>query len=78
MAKFDFDMYDRLIEEISRISKNQSELARKIGASRNLVYVWLNNYTIPSPYYLARLYEQGMDVIYVLTGERTRGGEASV
>lgn len=70
MANFDFDMYDRMVEEINRIGKNQSDLARKIGAHRNLVHSWLHDFTMPSPYYLARLYEQGMDVIYVLTGER--------
>lgn len=70
MAKFDFDMYDRMVEEINRIGENQSDLARKIGAHRNLVHSWTNDFTMPSLYYLARLYKQGMDVIYVLTGER--------
>ncbi len=72
MKRFDFDMHDRLVEEIYRISDNDAELSRKIGASSNVVKTWTNKPIMPVAWYLARLYREGADVIYILTGERTR------
>ena len=70
--RFDFDMHDRLVEEIFRITDNYADLSRKIGAHTNVVKNWVNQPIMPSAWYLARLYRQGVDILYVLVGERTR------
>lgn len=70
--KFDLDMHFRLVEEIYRISKTNADLNRRIGSTGDIVKYWVNTPALPGAYYLAQLYRQGADVIYILTGERTR------
>lgn len=69
--KVDLAMHERLVEEIYRISDNNSALSRKLGAKSDVVKNWIHQYIMPNAYYLAALYRQGADVIYILTGRRT-------
>lgn len=75
MKKRDPEMSARLVEEIFRLGYTQTELAKMLGCNYNSVTRWLNNGDVPYGYYMKRLYEVGADVVYILTGERTRGGD---
>ena len=68
-------MSDRLAEEIYKLGVTNTEAGRKIGCSHNMISNWLSGRTLPSAYYLKAMYEAGMDVIYILTGRRTRNDE---
>jgi transcriptional regulator with XRE-family HTH domain len=72
MRRTDPDMTSRLAEEIFRLGLNNTELSRKIGCYDATISMWLSGRSTPYAYYLARLYEVGCDVIYILTGKRTR------
>lgn len=73
MVRKDPEMTPRLVEEIYRVSESNTDLARELGCSDTTVYQWITGSTIPYAYYLAKLYDLGCDIIYVLTGMRTRG-----
>lgn len=70
MRKTDPDMSRRLVEELYRISKTNTELCEKVGCSRTAVQKWINNGFIPSAYYFKKFHYAGCDIIYILTGER--------
>lgn len=77
MRTTDFDMFPRLTEEIFRLGYTNVELAKKIGCTPQAIRWWISGGGIPNAYYLARFYEIGADVIYILTGKRTRTEENS-
>ena len=62
----------RLSEEILRLGITNAEIATRIGCHPPKVSDWACGRSIPYSWYLARLYELGCDVIYILVGERTR------
>lgn len=72
MYKTDPSMSTRLAEEIWRSQYSNKQLAYKIGCNPATVSYWLSGGGIPHAYYLARFHKIGFDVIYILTGERTR------
>ena len=70
--KIDYDMTPRFQEEFYRTGLSNTELSAKIGCDGSNISRWLAGGSIPNPYYLARFHKAGLDVIYILTGERTR------
>lgn len=62
----------RAAEELYKLPGTNREIAQRIGCNPNSITDWEVGRTIPSAYYLKRMYEIGCDVIYILTGERTR------
>lgn len=72
----DAEMTNRLSEEFRRLNCTKAEIARKLGTSPVVVYNWLSGHHLPQAFFLAGLYRLGCDVIYILTGERTRNDQA--
>ena len=70
-------MNERLIEELYKLDGSHQDIARKIGCNRKTVRTWIYNGYVPSAYHLKGMYEAGLDVIYILTGKHTRGGDNS-
>jgi transcriptional regulator with XRE-family HTH domain len=61
---------ERLKEERERLGFNQTEFAAKAGASKNSQYNYEKGERSPDAAYLAAVAEKGVDVLYVVTGER--------
>ncbi|WJM56222.1 helix-turn-helix transcriptional regulator [Pseudomonas asiatica] len=61
---------DRLKEERERLGLNQTDFAALAGASKNTQYNYEKGERSPDANYLAAAASQGVDVLYVLTGER--------
>lgn len=70
MRKTDPKMHDRLCEELWNLGNTQAEMAAKIGCNPATIYQWLTNGYTPSAYHFANFHRAGMDIIYILTGER--------
>lgn len=71
-------MHIRLGEELRALGISHKEVIRLLGCGNSALYPWLRGTTRPSPYYLAKLYLLGCDVIYILTGIPTQGGDFDV
>ncbi|AGN77371.1 Cro/Cl family transcriptional regulator [Pseudomonas putida H8234] len=69
---------DRLKEERERLGLNQTDFAALAGASKNTQYNYEKGERSPDANYLAAAASQGVDVLYVLTGERKAQGEGSL
>ena len=65
-------MAPRLAEELLRTGLRNVDLAKALGCTPHTITYWLAGGGTPQAYYLAKMYKIGMDVIYILTGERTR------
>ncbi len=76
MKRKDPIMNERLLEELYKLDGSHQNIARKIGCDRRTLQCWLYHGDIPSAYHLKGIYEAGLDVIYILTGKRTRGGDS--
>ena len=61
---------DRLKEERERIGLNQTDFAALAGASKNTQYNYEKGERSPDANYLAAASAAGIDVLYVVTGER--------
>lgn len=61
---------DRLKEERERLGFNQTEFAAVAGASKNSQYNYEKGDRSPDAVYLAAVAQKGVDVLYVVTGER--------
>lgn len=72
MKHKDLTMCGRVAEEIYKLGDTNRGAARKIGCDHHAISDWLSGRAVPSAYYLKAMHEAGMDVIYILTGERTR------
>jgi hypothetical protein len=72
MRKCDPDMLERLHEEIYKLGSSNKIAADKLNCDPELVGEWLRHNYMPSAYYLRNFHYAGCDVIYILTGERTR------
>ena len=66
----DYDMSDRLIEELDKIGNSNMSIARRVGCSKKMVSNWYCGHNIPSAFYLKWLDLAGVDILYVITGRR--------
>ena len=62
---------DRLREERDALGLSQEEFAAATGITKKTQGLYERNERSPSAKYLAALAEHGVDVLYVLTGQRT-------
>lgn len=60
----------RLRAERERIGLRQDELAGRIGKARNTISAWENDEQSPNALLLLDMSGLGIDVLYVLTGQR--------
>ena len=72
MKRKDPIMTDRLREELYTLSGTQRVIAQKIGCERHSVTIWMAGDSMPSAFHLKGMYEAGLDIVYILTGQRTR------
>lgn len=70
MRKGDPDISNRLREELWKLGGTYAEMAEKIGCHQNTIGQWVNKDYIPSAHHFAHFHRVGMDIIYILTGER--------
>ncbi|QPG65942.1 helix-turn-helix transcriptional regulator [Pseudomonas sp. BIGb0427] len=61
---------DRLKEERERLGLSQTDFAALAGASKNSQYNYEKGERSPDANYLAAAAQQGVDVLYVVTGQR--------
>lgn len=61
---------ERLREERTRIGLNQDDFAKIGGVNRNTQGSYEKNDRSPDTTYLANMAEAGVDVLYVITGQR--------
>lgn len=66
---------DRLKEERVRLGLNQGDLAKLAGVSKTSQFNYEKGDRSPDADYLARLLEAGLDVLYIVSGTRTRYAE---
>lgn len=80
MRKTDYDMRDRVYEEITKYGNNPHTIADKLQCSPMLVVHWLAREYTPSASSLLVLHNGGCDVLYILTGKRytITGGDTDV
>ena len=79
MQEKNFASYgDRLREERIRISLQQLDLADLCAVSRRTLSSWENGEAAPNAPALAVMAGQGIDVLYVVTGQRSGESEATL
>lgn len=61
----------RLHEERERLAWSQTDMAAIAGGSRRAVVEWEKGATVPGADALAEMAQKGLDVLYVLTAQRT-------
>lgn len=61
---------DRLKQERERLGLNQTDFSAKAGASKNTQYNYEKGERSPDANYLAAAAALGVDVLFVVTGER--------
>lgn len=64
---------ERLKEERERLGLTLPEFAERAGAKKNTVIDWQKDVSSPPAAKLAALAEIGVDVLYVITGQRAGG-----
>lgn len=62
---------DRFEEEVERIG-GVTAISRVLGVARNTIYNWMSKGNVPLRNLMALRGVMGMDVVYVITGERDR------
>ena len=62
----------RLKEERERLEMTQVEMARVTGITRVSQQNYENNRRLPDAGYLGSLHRIGVDILYVIAGERSR------
>lgn len=65
------DFVGRFQEEVERIG-GPTAISRDLGGSRNTVYNWIEKGNVPLNRLIALGRVMGMDVLYVITGERSQ------
>lgn len=70
MRKNNYETKRRCAEELSRIFSNHYECARCCGFGTNQTEAWWNEESVPQAASLYILHQHGVDVLYILTGER--------
>lgn len=63
---------ERLREERERLGLNQTELGARGGVSRKTQFNYESGERLPDAAYLAKVMDAGVDVLYVVTGNRSR------
>lgn len=72
MGRAQIEIGKRAFEEVTRIIPKLKDAQKMLGISSNqLLYDWMDG-CAPSAKYLQRLYYVGADVIYILTGMRSK------
>lgn len=61
---------DRLKEERLRIGLSQVDFVTAIGSSKTTVFSWEKGETFPNSIHLEKMHHLGMDIQYIVTGER--------
>lgn len=69
---------ERLRSERSRLDIQQIELAEICGITRKTLSVWEKGEQTPNAAILAKMAAAGVDVLYVVTGERAGESEATL
>ena len=62
----------RAAEEILKRDGPIHVIMRQLGLERKSFHTWQTGLAVPSTYALLAMYHQGYDVIYILTGKRTK------
>lgn len=62
----------RLREERERLGLSQPSFAAIAGTTKQTVFSWESGKTAPDGYQLSALSGQGLDVLYVITGQRVQ------
>lgn len=62
----------RLREERERLGLSQPKFAELAGTTKQTLFSWETGKTAPDGFQLAALAAAGVDVLYVLTGERAK------
>lgn len=65
------DLQERLKAERERLGFNQTDFAAVAGASKHAQINWEKGATTPNAAALAAWAERGLDVLFVVTGQRT-------
>ena len=69
----DIEIGRRAAEECDRIFPTRRAAAKALGADRKLVTNWASSISAsPSAHMLAKLHYAGADVMYILTGRRSK------
>jgi transcriptional regulator with XRE-family HTH domain len=63
---------ERLREERERLGLTQPNFASIASTTKQTLFSWESGKTAPDGFQMARLSEAGVDVLYVLTGQRDR------
>lgn len=69
-------MGERIKEERERLGFSQTDFAALAHATRKTLFNWESNAASPNAAALAAWAEVGLDVLYVVTGQRTGGASA--
>ena len=69
----DIDIGRRAYEEAMRLFDNPRTLRLRIGIGKSTVYQWKDGRS-PGGLALARLHYAGADVLYILTGKKSKVG----
>ena len=65
-------MGERLKEERERLNFSQVQFAELVGATRKTLFNWETGVAAPNANVLAAWAAHGMDVLYVVTGQRSQ------
>lgn len=71
------NLHERLKEERERLGHSQTAFAALAGASKHAQINWEKGAASPNAAALAAWAEAGLDVLYVVTGQRTGGATAA-
>lgn len=69
---------ERIKEERERLGFNQADFAAFAGATRKTLFNWESGAASPNAEALAAWAREGLDVLYVVTGQRIGGASAPV
>lgn len=69
---------ERLKEDRMRIGVSQVDFAEECGSSRNALLQWERGETTPNASVLAAMASLGIDVLYVVTGQRSADAEGTL
>lgn len=73
----DAEMGKRLVEERKRLGISQQDFFRACGISKAQQYNFEKGINVPGGAYLVAADALGVDILYVLTGQRSRPANAS-
>lgn len=70
------NLQERLKAERERLGFNQTDFAAVVGASKHAQINWEKGAATPNAAALAAWAERGLDVLFVVTGQRANAGDA--